>query len=159
MTKSSSKNLPERKRPAHHPPAERPNEPVLVFLTVCSAQRRGVLADAKIHAAVREAWDSANHWHVGRYVIMPDHIHLFCSPARHEAESVARWTAYWKRLVSMRFPELSPMWQRDCWDTQLRRHENYGEKWAYVQNNPVRAGLAAHLDDWPFQGVIHPLRW
>ena len=35
----------------------------------------------------------------------------------------------------------------------------YEEKWEYVRNNPVRAGLAARAEDWPFQGVIHELMW
>src|SRR5256885_6005252 len=31
-------------------------------------------------AAILNAWKTADHWLVGRYVIMPDHIHLFCAP-------------------------------------------------------------------------------
>ena len=94
---------------------------------------------------------------VGRYVIMPDHIHLFCSPATQDAVGVAQWVTYWKRLVSQQLPKLQPMWQRDCWDTQLRHHESYSEKWEYVGNNPVRAGLAAVADDWPYQGIVNHL--
>ena len=150
---------PERRRPVHCAPVERYNRPVLIFLTVCTFRRRKILAQERVHAAIRAGWAAAGQWHVGRYVILPDHIHLFCTPARPDAENVARWVAYWKRQVSARVPQLSPIWQRDCWDTQLRGHESYSEKWAYVLNNPVRAGLADCPDGWPFQGEIHSLRW
>jgi hypothetical protein len=52
-----------------------------------------------------------------------------------------------------------PLWQQDCWDTQLRRGESYGEKWEYVRRNPVRAGLCALHEEWMFQGEISVLTW
>jgi len=52
-----------------------------------------------------------------------------------------------------------PIWQRDFWDTQLRKGENYDEKWQYVLENPVRAGLVKHSEDWPYQGELNVLEW
>jgi hypothetical protein len=52
-----------------------------------------------------------------------------------------------------------PLWQRDCWDTQLRRGESYSAKWEYVRHNPVRAGLCAAPDEWPFRGEVNELMW
>ena len=148
-----------RKRPVHPPPVERHHRSIILFVTVCTHQRRKILSNEKVHAALLQAWNEADHWHVGRYVIMPDHLHLFCSPARHDAVNVSKWAVYWKRLVSQQCNELQPMWQRDCWDTQLRPNDSYREKWEYVCNNPVRAGLVNGLDEWPFQGVVHHLVW
>ena len=56
-------------------------------------------------------------------------------------------------------PNDHPVWQRDSWDTQLRRHESYGSKWEYVINNPVRAGLVKEANKWPFQGELNVLPW
>ena len=42
----------------------------------------------------------------------------------------------------------TPVWQRHFWDTQLRRSESYDQKWQYVVENPVRAGLVARSEDW-----------
>mgnify|MGYP003875432317 CR=1 FL=1 len=50
-------------------------------------------------------------------------------------------------------------WQRDFWDTQLRRGESYSAKWKYVRHNPVRAGLVPSADLWPYQGELNVLRW
>jgi putative transposase len=159
MTERNDPSLPERHHPAHHSPVEYSNRQIVIFLTVCSCQRRKILADERVHTALLDAWRGSRQWHAGRYVIMPDHIHLFCSPAVREAESVAKWTSYWKQRVSRALPDLAPLWQRDCWDTQLRGHERYSEKWAYVRNNPVRAGLVETPEEWRFQGELYSLRW
>lgn len=148
-----------RKHPVHLPHIERFNEPVIIFLTVCAFDRRNVLATDHVHKTLRDAWSKAIQYSVGHYLIMPDHVHLFCSPKSRDAEPIMRWVAYWKRLTSIALPELKPLWQRDGWDTQLRRPEHYAEKWIYVQLNPVRKGLAASPADWSYQGYINELRW
>jgi hypothetical protein len=33
----------------------------------------------------------------------------------------------------------------------------YDDKWTYVRQNPVRAGLAAKVEDWPFADEIETL--
>lgn len=45
-------------------------------------------------------------------------------------------------------------WQRGFFDHLLRNSESYTEKWEYVRQNPVRAGLVRHPDDWPYQGEV-----
>ena len=69
--------------------------------------------------------------------------------------------SYWKNEVTRQWPrdDEKPIWQREFWDTQLRREESYGKKWEYVRQNPVRAGLAASPDDWPYCGEVNVLRW
>jgi len=49
------------------------------------------------------------------------------------------------------------VWQREFFDHVLRSEESYAEKWEYMRQNPVRAGLAMSAEDWPFQGEVHPL--
>jgi hypothetical protein len=44
---------------------------------------------------------------------------------------------------------------RHCEDDHLlRSDESYAEKWNYVRENPVRAGLAQSAEDWPYAGEI-----
>jgi putative transposase len=56
-------------------------------------------------------------------------------------------------------PAEHPVWQLDFWDTQLRREESYAAKWDYEWRNPVRKGLVARPEDWPYAGEMHPLVW
>lgn len=92
--------LSRRKHPIHLPNMLRHNEPVIVFLTVCSANRSPILANAQMHGLFVDAWLMSRQWSVGRYIIMPDHVHLFCSPASIESINVKTWAAYWKSLMS-----------------------------------------------------------
>jgi len=99
----NDEQYPQRRRPAHHAPAERFNEPVLVQVNVCTKDRRPVLACEAGHRLCREAWRAADFWRVGQYVIMPDHIHLFCSPGRIPMPSLTQWVEYWKGQVAVRW--------------------------------------------------------
>ena len=151
-------SLPERKRPVHWLPVERYNRSIIVFLTVCTKDRKPWLANERMHAALCDAWAEARHWLVGRYVILPDHVHLFCAPGAWAPPSLKRWVIYWKRLVAQT-TGIDGLWQEGFWDTQLRHHESYGAKWDYVQGNPVRHGLAWDPCEWPYRGEIEVLDW
>ena len=150
-----------RKHPVHQPVYERFNIPVIVFVTVCTKERKRILANEAAHETLLAAWHEAASWRVGRYVIMPDHVHLFCAPAEIQPKPLFQWVSYWKSHAARVWPNTneSPIWQRHFWDTQLRRGENYSEKWEYVLQNPVRADLVSHTEDWPYAGEIHELRW
>jgi putative transposase len=108
-------------------------------------------------AAARER----HGWRIGRFVVMPDHVHFFCmSDGRRDASSLSRlvgaikeWTA--KQMVaSGAWP---PIRQKQFFDHLLRSEESYADKWTYVYENPVRAGLVAKAEDWPHAGEIETL--
>ena len=150
-----------RKRPVHLTPNERHNTPIIIFVTVCTKNRKKILADPAIHHCLKETWQTKTSWIVGKYVIMPDHIHLFCAPGNLNFSAVAEWVKFWKSHSARFWPyrNQSPVWQRECWETQLRRHESYAAKWAYVEANPVRAGLVQRAKDWLYKGELNKLRW
>jgi len=136
------------------------NRPILVFVTACTAKRRKILASASAHETIIAAWNAASTWLVGRYVIMPDHIHFFCAPNAIDAPSLERWMRFWKSLATRGLgAKAATIWQRNHWDRQLRSGESYGEKWEYVRSNPVRHGYVANADEWPYQGELNGLRW
>jgi len=139
-------------------------EPI-VFFTVVTLQRRAVLANENVHDCLRGLWERSsaiNGWFVGDYVIMPDHVHLFARPAR-TANSMKQWVQVWKsvssRIILKQQGLVGPLWQDDYFDRYLRSHENYSEKWNYVESNPVRAGLVGKPEDWPFRGQVHRLSY
>jgi putative transposase len=144
----------------HQPIVEPHNRSVIVFVTVCTKDRQRLLANESTHEVLRQAWTQADHWLVGRYVVMPDHVHLFCAPGILPVKPVNNWVRHWKTAVSKATgAREGAFWQTDFWDTQLRRHESYDAKWDYVRNNPVRAKLANKPEDWPYQGELNLLRW
>src|SRR5258708_7122331 len=127
-----------RRHPIHLPPSERHNRSIIIFVTACTARRRKILASPVAHETIVGSWHLATKWLVGRYVIMPDHVHFFCAPNGLEAPSLETWMRYWKSLVTKCLKtEGESLWQRHHWDRQLRSGESYDNKWEYVRNNPV----------------------
>jgi REP element-mobilizing transposase RayT len=122
-----------------------------------------VLTLTKVAPILVEEWRGARErhgWAIGRYVIMPDHVHFFCSPEM-EAKPLATFLQAWKQWSSKRIllalKTTGALWQSEFFDHVLRSSESYSQKWGYVRDNPVRAGLVSDAEDWPWQGEIEDL--
>ncbi|MBC8009166.1 MAG: transposase [Burkholderiales bacterium] len=160
---------PSRTTPSHralHPPPLRRLDHVWIknpvyFLTACTASRTPLLASPAAHDVLRAEWFSAatrHGWQIGRYVVMPDHVHFFAC-ALPTAKPLPAFLQAWKQwtskgiLAALGHP--APLWQARTFDHVLRQRDSYAEKWAYVEQNPVRAGLALTAASWPYAGRIH----
>jgi putative transposase len=135
----------------------------LFFVTICTIQRRRLLASNAVHERfVQFCGNSPEKIQVliGKYVIMPDHIHVFVSA--EGSASLSRWVGSLKGFLSsgMRKEAVQePHWQDGFFDHLLRDGEGYSEKWSYVEQNPVRAGLVSDAGKWAFMGEISQLSW
>jgi putative transposase len=148
---------PGRRTPAKgvHIALGRPN---WVFLTVCTENRLRWLAQAHVKTSLHQIWkDQATAWLVSDYVLMPDHLHLFCAP-RDLKFTIERWMGYWKDRFAKAAGEPGTF-QTGGFHHRLRDNENYAEKWRYAWENPVRSGLVSRAEDWPFWGKVHEIRW
>jgi putative transposase len=137
----------------------------IVLLTINPEKRETWLANERTHQLLRQTWLEATAWLVGDYLLMPDHLHLFCAP-RDLHFTIETWISYWKREIGLKQKRLAgtlapPKWkfQSRGWHHRLRDGENYSEKWIYVQENPVRKGLVKRIEDWPFKGRVFDLIW
>jgi REP-associated tyrosine transposase len=135
----------------------------IYFVTTCTFGRRAILATNQIAALLSDEWRAAHDrhgWAIGCYVIMPDHVHFFCR-AELDAKSLPIFMQKWKQWSSKRMARelkvAGSVWQEEFFDHVLRSSESYSQKWDYVKENPVRAGLVKKSDDWPFQGEIESL--
>ena len=135
----------------------------IVFLTVVTYARRRLLATGFAHQLLHGIWQrsaSANGWLVGDYILMPDHVHLFARPAT-EADTLSTWVKMWKSVSSRQLKQSegvsTSIWQEDYFDRFLRSNESYEEKWRYVHDNPVRAGLVTDANSWRYCGRIFDL--
>src|SRR6201995_3069537 len=106
-----------RRHPVHTAVRERFNTSIIIFLTVCTKDRKPVLGNQDAHSGLIKAWQTKPTWVVGRYVILPDHIHLFCAPGAASVSPLASWVAFWKSTFS-RSMKTPGLWQRHFWDTQ-----------------------------------------
>jgi putative transposase len=143
----------------------------LYFVTTNTEDRKPILAKTKVHEAFRKFCETGltRDVFVGKYVLMPDHLHLFVAFGE-EYESalcerrlflLSEWMKSLKNSLSKTLRGMNvpaPHWQKGFFDHVMRSEESYSEKWLYVAENPLRKKLAARLEDWPFQGEIYPLQ-
>ncbi len=128
------------------------------FVTFCTHKRQRFLAKDEVHTAfvlfAKRAEETFNVA-VGRYVIMPDHVHLFVrgdynfrlGPSIGALKQALAKAGMLSRAKGQ-------VWQEGFFEHVLRSNESYSQKWNYVRENPVRAGLVKSVVDWPYQGEI-----
>ena len=133
--------------------------PPVYFVTFCTADRKPILVNDSVHQKFRDFSENATQHGVaiGQYVIMPDHIHCFIRMA--PGQTLGTTLRLMKRSLSAAITNPLPHWQPGFFDHLLRHNKSYSEKWNYVRNNPVRAGLVKTPDDWPYQGQITEIRY
>jgi putative transposase len=124
--------------------------PIIYFVTLCVEDRRNVLANAETFEAIKRAIAGLQKWEVLAAVVMPDHVHVIVTPVEDRGLSVGDFAAGFKRLLRKALGSQTWEWQRGCFDRLLRSDEDLGNKWTYVQENPVRARLVQQAEDWPF---------
>jgi REP element-mobilizing transposase RayT len=130
----------------------------LYFVTFCTHERQLALAKDDFHTAFvlfAKRAEKTFNVAVGRYVIMPDHVHLFVRGDYNFR--LGPWIGALKQEVA-KAATLSrakgQIWEEGFFDHILRSNESYSQKWNYVCENPVRAGLVKSEVDWPYQGEI-----
>ena len=135
----------------------------LYFLTCCVAERRPIIANDAAAVLLVDALRASRRfhgWDVGRYVIMPDHIHFFARPSLG-GKPLSGFMRDWKKWTATRVGgptgNSAHLWQPEYFDHVVRSANSYTEKWEYVRNNPVRAGLVESPDMWPYWGECETL--
>ena len=135
----------------------------IYFLTACTHRRLPLLHHPDVYHTVQrfaEAGPQSGAW-LGAYVLMPDHWHGFLS-LDFEEMTPSAWVKSFKNTVSKTLRALDlpgPHWQKGFFDHILRSGESYRQKWEYVRENPVRAGLVTTADEWAYQGQPFPLEF
>ncbi len=132
----------------------------IFLITTCTFDRRPLLTNEFAATVIIDEWNnsrSKHGWVIGRYVIIPDHVHFFCRPSL-VACSLSVLMGFWKEWTSKRILRQlkmeAPLWQPGFHDYILRSSESYSQKWIYVFQNPERAELVKSAHDWKWQGEI-----
>jgi putative transposase len=121
---------------------------IVYFVTFNVNGRHRVLANAPAFAAWRAAVDNLTVWTVLAGVMMPDHIHVLAAPSDRDAD-VGVFSGLMKRWIRQQARH-AWKWQEGSFDRLLRSDESAAEKWRYIRDNPVRAGLVERWEDWPY---------
>jgi putative transposase len=146
---------PIRKRLPHDVPPWVDPSKAHYFVTACCKQRgKNQLAYPRVANGLLETVKHRNAkgiWFAHLAVVMPDHVHLLLSfPPEQRIQIVV---SKWKEWTAK---DLKIEWQRDFFEHRLRKEESLREKADYILANPVRAGLAARYEAWPFVFIAKP---
>jgi putative transposase len=125
-------------------------QPVIYFVTMCVEDRQSVLANEPAFNAFKTAIAKLQRWRVLAAMLMPDHLHVIAAPIQDRDAKLGNFSGALKRWI--RHELRAPWnWQPGCFDRLLRSDESLHDKWLYIQENPVRAGLVRDWKDWPYQ--------
>ncbi len=84
------------------------------------------------------------------WVVMPDHLHwLFVLRSSSLSETVRLLKGRSAKRINEAAGRSEPLWQKGFHDHALRKEEDIKAVARYVIANPLRAGLAANIGDYP----------
>src|SRR5438046_5455226 len=121
----------------------------IYFGTICCPRRGSNQLCHNETAAVLENTARIYHerarWNLNLLLLMPDHLHALIGVDGQT--SLAQLIRDYKRITAK---IAGVRWQRNFFDHRLRHDESLAEKFAYIRQNPVRAGLIRSEHDWPY---------
>jgi len=94
------------------------------------------------------------------WVVMPNHVHVHFEPM--EEWTVAKIVASWKKFTARKICDahrhvgavvVAPIWHREYWDRYIRDDRHLRQAFEYVRMNPVKAGLVAMAEAWPWSSA------
>ncbi len=118
--------------------------------------------DGEVARMVRERLltFAANHdVAINAYCFMPDHVHLLLAGRCPHAQ-LRTFIGAWKQNTGYAFRRMrtgARLWQPSYFDRVLREVEGNETVARYILENPVRAGLAARLGDYPYAWCAWPV--
>ena len=116
------------------------------------------LSDTQVARQVVEAIQHAElqkgFYELQAWVLMPNHVHLLILP-QVALPQITHWikgrTARGANQVLDRSGE--PFWQDESYDRWVRNEKEFHRIVAYIEENPVAAGLAPTAEAWPWSSA------
>lgn len=81
---------------------------------------------------------------------MPNHVHvlLTISSGASLSDIFGSWKKFTARQANQLLGRSGAFWQGDYWDRFIRNEDHFNAAVSYIDNNPVKAGLARVPVDW-----------
>ena len=126
------------------------------FLTFCTHQRHRAFIDSERVGLTSTQILRAAHderFALTAYCYMPDHVHLLAE-GRVATSDCRRFIARAKQFSGFHYQRTfgKRLWQRYGYERVLREEDETLTVARYIVENPIRAGLARNVRDYPFIG-------
>jgi len=114
---------------------------------------------AQVVLASIERRVTLGHYQLHAFVIMSNHVHLLLTPHIHPSKLLSSLKGATARNANLLLGKTGrPFWQDESYDHLVRNSEEFRSIRRYVENNPVRAGIVAAPEDYPYSSAGPPER-
>lgn len=104
----------------------------------------------------RLLYDDGHRYALAAWCIMPTHVHVVVEQMEgaNLSEIVQQWKSVSSHAINKAEGRKGALWQREYFDRFMRSNEQFEWTIAYVENNPVAAGLVERPEDWRFSSAL-----
>jgi REP element-mobilizing transposase RayT len=98
--------------------------------------------------------EELGHYRLGPFAVMVNHVHVLLLPSVPPSrllKSLKGHTAREANRLLARTGE--PFWQRESYDHWVRDEDEFRRIAAYIENNPLKAGLTARAEDYAWSSA------
>jgi len=117
----------------------------------------GLLARPEIGAIVQSAvlYFDADRYRVHAWCVMPNHAHVLSTPLGGVSLSamVHSWKSFTAHAINATLHRRGTLWFEEYFDRLIRDDDHFWTVKAYIEENPVKAGLCLSPMDWPFSSA------
>ena len=107
------------------------------------------LVVASIHKGVE-----LGHYDLYADAVMSNHVHLLIHPKIHPSRLLKSLKGASARQVNQLLGRTGePFWQKESYDHWVRSDSELQRIRAYIENNPVKAGLAGAVEEYPWSSA------
>ena len=89
------------------------------------------------------------------WCLMPNHVHAIIEIVgeRSLSDIVASWKSFTAKRANSQIGRSGAFWHADYFDRYMRDEGHLARTIEYVENNPVKAGLATTPSEWPWSSA------
>lgn len=128
------------------------------LLTAVTENRRPLFHDLSLGRLLVHQFREADHEHYVTslaWVVMPDHFHWLVELQEKSLEELmCRVKSRSSLAINHATGESGRLWQKGYYDRALREDEDLKTAARYIIQNPLRAGLAKRLGDYPLWDAV-----
>jgi len=130
----------------------------IYFVTLVTIERRRVFVDSRLAQSTCECLEKLSRnigFNLYCYCLMPNHLHALIGIGESE-RTLGQICGIFKSVSTKLYWRWydGKLWQRQFFDHIIRNETEHFETVEYIRLNPVRKGLAAKWEDWPYTGGI-----
>ena len=137
--------------------ANRPETARLFQMSLDAGYGRCELRCPEIASLVEKAllFFDGTRYRLHAWVVMPSHVHVVLTLSESEmlAKVIRSWKSYTARRANAILERHGTFWHREYYDRYIRNARHLDDVVRYVHNNPVKAGLAARPEAWPWSSA------